>query len=495
MNFSRLSAVMNNEEAAPSPFAARLADRALLCGLMIFALAIPHSIAAANIGLGLSVIAWLVRDVVRRRFQFRRTPLDWPLLCFAGLTLLSALLSEDRDISLPKLKGLIVFGVIWLTVSNLSARGVRLMVALLVISGLAGVAYSLFEKVTGRGMVVTAIGPDSPLVGSGLQTGDVVCFIGRDRVHSIADTARLIGRLPAGRKIEIEALHAGDPMQLDLTVTEALKANPNPLGVSVDGRTHRFRVSGFSRHFITYADQMQLLALLCFGFVIVLLKRGKALKSGLAAAVVSFALFSLALILTSSRAAIASFLLALLIVSALAGSRRLVLATALIALSLGGAAYYTLISTRAATTGQFIDDSTSRRIGYMRAGLQVIPKHPLLGVGMDAHKRHWQEWGFPGDYITHTHSTPIQIAMDRGLLALGCYVWLMAVMIVTVWRHFRWQSGGGEMMAAALPLGALGALIGFCAGSLVNYNFGDSEIVMLLLFVWALAYVVGEQNK
>lgn len=131
----------------------------------------------------------------------------------------------------------------------------------------------------------------------------------------------------------------------------------------------------------------------------------------------------------------------------------------------------------------------------MRAGLQVIPKHPLLGVGMDAHKRHWQEWGFPGDYITHTHSTPIQIAMDRGLLALGCYVWLMAVMIVTVWRHFRWQSGGGEMMAAALPLGALGALIGFCAGSLVNYNFGDSEIVMLLLFVWALAYVVGEQNK
>lgn len=494
MNFSSLSAVIDDEEQAQWPLA-RLADRALLCGLMIFALAIPHSIAAANIGLGLSVVAWLWRDVVRRRIQFRRTPLDVPLLCFAGLTLLSALLSEDRDISLPKLKSLIVFGVIWLTVSNLSARGVRLMVALLVISGLAGVAYSLFEKVTGRGMVVTAIRPDSPLVGSGLQTGDVICFIGRDRVHSIADTARLIGRLPAGRKIEIEALHAGDPMQLDLTVTEALKANPNPLGVSVDGRTRRFRVSGFSRHFITYADQMQLLALLCYGFVIVLLKRGGAGRTRFAVAAVSFGLFSLALILTSSRAAIASFLLALLIVSALAGSRRLVLAAILIALALGGAAYYTLISTRAATTGRFIDDSTSRRIGYMRAGLQVIPKHPLLGVGMDAHKRHWQEWGFPGDYITHTHSTPIQIAMDRGLLALGCYIWLMAVMIITVWRRFRWQSGRGEMMAAALPLGALGVLIGFCAGSLVNYNFGDSEIVMLLLFVWALAFVVGEQNK
>ena len=61
----------------------------------------------------------------------------------------------------------------------------------------------------------------------------------------------------------------------------------------------------------------------------------------------------------------------------------------------------------------------------MRAGLRLIPEHPLLGVGADAHKHHWREWGFPGDYVTHTHSTPIQIALDRGLPALGCYVWLI----------------------------------------------------------------------
>ncbi|MCI0666173.1 MAG: hypothetical protein L0220_34400, partial [Acidobacteria bacterium] len=37
--------------------------------------------------------------------------------------------------------------------------------------------------------------------------------------------------------------------------------------------------------------------------------------------------------------------------------------------------------------------------------------------------------------------------------------------------------------------GAFGALIGFSASSLTNYNFGDSEALMLLLFVIALVVV------
>jgi hypothetical protein len=110
----------------------------------------------------------------------------------------------------------------------------------------------------------------------------------------------------------------------------------------------------------------------------------------------------------------------------------------------------------------------------------LIPQHPLLGVGMDAHKRHWQEWGFPGTYITHTHSTPIQIAMACGLLALGCYVWLMIMLGLWLWRSYK---QGQNLLA----LGTLAALIGFSLSSLVNYNFGDSEVVLLLLFLVALA--------
>ena len=126
----------------------------------------------------------------------------------------------------------------------------------------------------------------------------------------------------------------------------------------------------------------------------------------------------------------------------------------------------------------------------MRAGLRVIPAHPLFGVGMDSHKRHWGEWGFPGEYITHTHSTPIQLAMDRGLPALGCYIWLMLTAIIFVWREFRLRK---EPFSATLALGTVAALIGFNLGSLVNYNFGDSEVLLLLLALFGL--VVATKNE
>jgi O-antigen ligase len=99
---------------------------------------------------------------------------------------------------------------------------------------------------------------------------------------------------------------------------------------------------------------------------------------------------------------------------------------------------------------------------------------------MDAHKQHWHEWGFPGEYITHTHSTPIQLAMERGLPALGCYVWLMLALGWWLWRRYKDEQN-------PLSFGALAALCGFSLSSLVNYNFGDSEVVLLLLFMVAFS--------
>jgi hypothetical protein len=46
-------------------------------------------------------------------------------------------------------------------------------------------------------------------------------------------------------------------------------------------------------------------------------------------------------------------------------------------------------------------------------------------------------------------------------------------------------------MSGGLLLGALAALTGFSASSLVNYNFGDSEPLLMLLSVVALALVSG----
>ena len=475
---------------------ARWANRVLLLGLILFVSTVLHSVAAAHISLGLSFIAWIIRDLAARRWHFARTPMDLPWLCFAALTIASAIFSIEPSESLPKLRSLLLFGIIYLIATNLHPRGVRFLLLLFIASGLTGASYSLLEKTWGRGMIVTALEPTSPLASSLLQPGDVIWMVARHRVRSLDDAAQIIRRHHAGEKLEIEALHAGDPLPVELLVTDALKAQPNPLGLSIDGPSRRFRVSGFTRHFVTYAEQMQLLALLAYGFLLAGLKWKLASRHRLwiTLCLLLFTIFSLTLVLTASRSAIVSCLCALLTISIIIGGRRILLTTLAAAILLGGLAIYTLNSSRTLSALSLTDDSAARRISYMQAGLRLIPQHPLLGVGMDSHKRHWTEWGFPGDYVTHTHSTPIQIAIDRGLPAFGCYVWLMTAMFILVWRTYRATKESQDAFKVSLCLGTLGILTGFSISSLVNYNFGDTEALMPLLLVISLVLVLRRHS-
>ena len=96
----------------------RVAGRVVTFGLFIFALAVPHSIAGAHIGLNLALLGWIVRDVAALKLHFKRTPIDRPLLGFVALTLLSAVFSVEPQLSLPKIISLLLFGVVYLCAAN-----------------------------------------------------------------------------------------------------------------------------------------------------------------------------------------------------------------------------------------------------------------------------------------------------------------------------------------------------------------------------------------
>src|SRR5262252_881990 len=480
-------------EGANAGSFAHWANRILLCGLAIFAISIPHSIAAAQIGLGLSYVAWIARALAVGRLGIPLTPIDRPLLCFIALTIVSSVLSVVPAESIPKLRNLTLFAVFYLIIANLRPRGARWMIGLMIFSGLIGVGYSLMEKGLGRGMIITAIEDNSPLRTSYLRPGDVIWMIGRHRVNSLEEANRIIRESPTGATYIVEALRNGEPAPAPRLVTDEMKGRANPLGVGVAGRSRHFRISGFSRHFITYAEQMQLFALLAYGL---LLSNLKALSKGRSRAWlwVSLSLagmFSLALILTGSRGSIASCILALIVTLALIKERRAMLLALAAVIAMAGVSVYMLPAIRTSHVTSLTDDSSKNRFEFMRAGLRLIPRHPIFGVGMDSQKYHWKEWGFPGDYVTHTHSTPIQIAVDRGLPALGCYLWLMAMFFVMTWRGYKKSLPSGDDVGSGLMLGAVAALAGFSASSLVNYNFGDSEALLMLLSVVALSLVAS----
>ena len=135
------------------------------------------------------------------------------------------------------------------------------------------------------------------------------------------------------------------------------------------------------------------------------------------------------------------------------------------------------------------------------------PRHLLFGIGMDSIKSHWREWGL-FDHgrlpMGHMHSNLLQIALERGVLALLAWLILLGVYARVLWRILRRkfpQSISNESLLdqswidRGIALGALGGLVGFFASGFVHYNWGDSEVMMVMYFVMGLSLVVDRERK
>jgi O-antigen ligase len=108
---------------------------------------------------------------------------------------------------------------------------------------------------------------------------------------------------------------------------------------------------------------------------------------------------------------------------------------------------------------------------------------------MDSLKWRWREWGmFEGGRRPwgHLHSTPLQIAFERGVPALLAWLLWLALYARLLWRGSRPRSPA-EWTERGLALGALGGTVGFFVSGIVHYNLGDSEVVMVFYFIMGLA--------
>jgi O-antigen ligase len=200
-----------------------------------------------------------------------------------------------------------------------------------------------------------------------------------------------------------------------------------------------------------------------------------------------------ALLLTVTRASWLAFLVSIfLIVLAGAASRRalaLVLLAACVAVPVG---LYVLRQKRGVGFIDRQDQSTTWRGTVWREAFGVLtrsPRHLLVGVGMDSLKRRWREWGmFDGGRLPwgHLHSTPLQIAFERGLPALAAWLALLGLYLRMLWRLAR-RAERAVWRERGLALGAMGGAVGFFVSGLVHYNLGDSEVAMTFYFIMGLA--------
>lgn len=469
-------------------FSEHLGQRIALAGLFIYVAFAPHSVAASTIGVATAGIGWTIRSLRTGSLGLRRSKFDLVIGLSLVWTILSSLLSEEPSISILKLESLWCVFLFYLARAVITRRTALLMVAVLILSGCVGSFYSAFDLIRGRGVVVESIAPNSPFRAVEVLPGDAIWRIGKRRVYSLAEVDEALRLAPVGKPLTVSIVSQGEHVERPgLVLSAAQQQSVSPSGLTGSFRSHRFRASGWTRHYDTFAEIIQIIAQLALGLALAHLRNhgpNKYFRIALAAVV----LLTAGLVFTAMRTVIVAFVIGACVMAwrSLRGAYKVVFTFALFFVLAFGAVV--VWQTRARDALSLEDPSSSLRVEVARVGLSRIPLHPIFGHGMDAMKRHWNEWGFPGKDMLHLHSTPLQLAFDRGLPMLVLWIWMIVMFWITIARSEREAADRSDTHVYGVLLGGLGGLTGFLASSLVNYNYGDAEVAML--FWWLMGVCV-----
>jgi hypothetical protein len=470
----------------------RLGQRTAIIGFVLYSAFAPHSIAAAEISLAIAGAGWLLRTLATRTTGFRHTRFDLPIALFFLWTVASSFLSEEPSISVAKIQSTCVVFLFYLTHAVVTRRTAVLLVAVIILSGAVGTLYGIYDLARGRGVLVETIAPGSPLLALNIHAGDAIWRVDGERVYSVTDIDNAIRNSAKDAQLSVSVISQGEHVERPgLLVTEAIRNDASPSRITGSKSTHRFRASGWTRHYETYSEILQIVAQLAFGLLIANFKNHR-WNLGVKLSTAAFLLLALGVALTAMRTVLVALVIGVFVISVRAlGRKARVLSVAGLCLLLATGALV-VYQTRAQNALSLQDPSSALRVEVAKVGFSRIIQHPVFGHGMDAVHLHWQEWGFPGKDMLHLHSTPLQLAFDRGLPALGFWLWIMWIFWRTASEGEKSLRDSSDTNRYGVLLGATGALAGFFVSSLVNYNFGDGEVA--LVFWWLLGIVVVMTN-
>jgi O-antigen ligase len=355
------------------------------------------SIAAAQILLGVAVLCWLARHLSRNE-AIEAPTFFWPLVAYAGTTLLSAGFSLDPTVSVADCKQLFLFMLVPVVYDFARGRRADMLLGIMITVGAA----SAFVGVVQYGIL-----------------------------------------------------------------------NYDNLGR---------RMQGTLSHWMTYSGTLMLI--ICATVARLLYGRQDRLWS---AFVLPVLIVSLALTLTRGAW-----------IGAAAGTAVLFLIkdfrlTALIPVIMAAALLIAPaeLSNRVNSIGDMNDPTTRDRVAMLEAGVSMVRDRPWTGVGPDMVGKVYPDYRTASAVQAnnpHLHNVPMQIAAERGLPALALWLTFIVTAAVGLWRLRR--TPGVIALAAA----GIGALVAMLTAGLSEYNFGDSEFLMLLLVLMTMPFAAARDS-
>jgi O-antigen ligase len=367
--------------------------RLSLAGSLLFSLV---SISVMESFLALAFVFWilvLVKDKERPAFP----SFFWPLLVYAGLSLLSCFFSVNPEVSFIDARELSLYLIIPITMTALAAAAARVMTTrALLASGFLSTVYSIGY------------------------------FI--------------------------------------------LRARPGE------------RIQGFMGHYMTQAGLLLLFLCAALSFFLFLRNRERWLWG----AALVLAVFSLALTLT--RSAWVGFTVALAFILFLFRPKSLVLIP--VALGLFFLVAPRSMKERAVSIFSPRYQSNLYRLQYWKAGIKIIKDFPLFGTGPDTVDMVFQDpkYGLSAEARrnVHLHNNFIQIAAERGIPTLLAWMAFIGWAFFSGFRFLKNRDPAVFPYAAA----AGAAVLALVTAGLFEYNFADSEIAVLFLYLITVPFAL-----
>lgn len=276
----------------------------------------------------------------------------------------------------------------------------------------------------------------------------------------------------------------GDRATTALNVIIAVGAAAALVGVvqsQVFGYDHlENRPTGFLSHYMTYSGVLMLV--LCAAAARLIFDPGARAWPGVAVPALVVALAA-----TLTRNAYVGALVGIVCLLA-ARNLKLLLVVPVAALVFVVAAPQSY-KARAHSIVDLQDPSNRDRLDMLAMGGDIVRDHPWFGVGPDMVGRVYSQYVRPDavhPYNPHLHNVPAQIAAERGLPAL--LLWL-AFIVAAAWGTIRpmRHGQGRERAVAGAGFGAIAAMV---SAGMFEYNFGDSEFLMMFLCLISLPYAV-----
>jgi O-antigen ligase len=146
------------------------------------------------------------------------------------------------------------------------------------------------------------------------------------------------------------------------------------------------------------------------------------------------------------------------------------------------------IRDRIRSTTDLSDPTNRDRIAMARAGARMVRDSPVFGLGPEMVKPYYPLYRDPDAprwSVPHLHNNVIQIAASNGLFAAAAYLLLVGLLLARAAALVRRGDGPDR---AALWAGALLAGSALTVAGLFEYNFGDTEVEMATLLVFAIPF-------